>query len=118
MKTIKTNFFLQFLLNPRYRLYRHLILILFLSSVLYNGRTMSVEPAATYTKIASLIMLLSLFYVNMYQLVPKLLFRNRYAGYGLSVSGLIAIALFFLIGGRYFLKPYFKPVYDRGSRRS
>jgi sensor histidine kinase YesM len=112
-KTDRNNLFLELMVHSRYRLCRHLVLILFLASVIYNGKTIGAEPVATYAKIAMLAILLSLFYLNMYRLTPKLLLKNRYAEYGLSVLGLVVIALLFVIGGRYFLKPYFRPVHNR-----
>src|SRR5882672_9340484 len=113
-KKADNDFFLRFLVNKRYRLYRHLILILFLAAVVFNRKGIAVEPVNSYMKIALLVMLLLLSYLNMYQLVPKLLFNNKYAGYGLSVLGLIGFSLLVFVVGRYLLKPYFRPSYTKG----
>jgi len=107
IKTVNDNFVLQLLINPRYRVYRHLIIILFFVSILINGRNMEGEPATIYRKVGVFILLLGLFYLNMYQLVPKLLFRNRYTEYALSVLAVVAIAFLLFLGGRYFLRPHF-----------
>jgi len=107
IKTVNDNFVLQLLINPRYRIYRHLLFILFFISVLYNGKGMEVGPAATYRKIIFFFALLSLFYLNMYQLVPKLLLKNRYTQYALSILTLVLIAFLFFLGGKYLLQSYF-----------
>ncbi|KIX21614.1 histidine kinase [Flavobacterium sp. 316] len=87
------NFIFQFFISPKYRLFRHLLLILFMSIVLYNSTPEVTEPTLI------LLFFLLLFYVNMYLLVPRLLFRNKYVLYCLSILGIIALsALTYRIG--------------------
>jgi len=71
----------------------------FISIVLYNSTPEVTEPTLV------LLFFLLVFYVNMYLLVPKLLFKNNYILYCLSIFGLIAIsALIYNIGCTYFGK--------------
>ncbi|MBB4805756.1 sensor histidine kinase YesM [Chryseobacterium defluvii] len=83
---INENRLFQFLISSRYRLFRHLLLIIFIGAILFNSASEIAEPALT------LLLFLLLFYTNMYWLVPKLLFRNKYALYAISVLIIIAIS--------------------------
>ncbi|HEY8958634.1 sensor histidine kinase, partial [Chitinophaga sp.] len=65
---------------------------------LYNSRSVIDEPIAVF------LYFIILFYVNMYILVPKLLFRNKNIAYCLSVMGIIVIVA---ICG-YFVNPFNK----------
>ena len=90
------NLLFHFLLSPKYRLLRHLILIAFISLILYNSTPEVTEPTLI------LLFFLLLFYVNMYLLVPRLLFKNKYLLYSLSIAGIIAIsALSYLLGSHF-----------------
>ncbi|RZL46023.1 MAG: histidine kinase [Pedobacter sp.] len=77
------NWALQFLIAPAYRIYRHLLLIVFFSLVLLNSGPEVNAPILT------LGLFLLLFYINMYVLVPKLLFKNKYILYCLSILAII-----------------------------
>lgn len=87
---IKENWAFQFLISSRYRLLRHVLLIAFIGMVLYSSSSEIAEPTLV------LLMFLVLFYINMYVLVPKFLFRNQYALYGISIIIIIIISA---IGG-------------------
>lgn len=87
------NWALQFLISSKYRLYRHLLLIASVSLVLYNSGPELTQPTV------NLLLFLVLFYTNMYLLVPKLLFKNKYVPYCLSILGIIALSA---ILGKYF----------------
>lgn len=80
------NWALQFLTSTRYRLYRHLLLVAFFSLVLLNSGPEVSAPILTLT------LFLLLFYLNMYFLVPKLLFKNKYILYALSILAIIALS--------------------------
>jgi sensor histidine kinase YesM len=90
------NWVLHWLISPKFRLYRHLLFISFICLVLYNSGPEVAAPTLT------LLLFLLLFYFNMYLLVPRLLFRNRYILYVLSVAGIIAISVKIYFIGRYF----------------
>lgn len=97
---LNEDWLLQFFISSKYRLYRHLLLIGFISLVLYNSGPELTEPTLT------LLLFLLLFYVNMYLLVPKLLFRNKYILYSLSIFGIIAISVKIYFIGRYLFDSY------------
>lgn len=78
------NWIFQFFVSTRYRIIRHLILFLFISIVLYNSKSEIAEPTPV------LILVILLFYCNMYVLVPKLLFKNKYTWYCISVITILA----------------------------
>lgn len=92
---LNEDWLLQFFISAKYRLYRHLLLIGFISVVLYNSGPELTEPTLT------LLLFLLLFYINMYLLVPKLLFRNKYALYFLAIVGIILVSVKIYLIGRY-----------------
>ncbi|HEY0244917.1 MAG TPA: histidine kinase [Mucilaginibacter sp.] len=110
-KKINNEFLVQFIINAKYRLYRHLILIVFIGATFYNGKDIFTEPANTYSKIAFFSLLLFLFYLNMYWLIPKLLFKDRYLEYFLWVLILFGVAFILLITTKHFVRSYVRPLY-------
>lgn len=89
------NWMLQFLIASKYRLYRQLLLIASISLVLYNSGPEVKEPTLT------LVLFFLLFYTNIYLLVPKLLFKNKYALYFLSILGVIILSVKIYLMGCY-----------------
>jgi sensor histidine kinase YesM len=102
------NWLLQFFISSKYRVYRHLLVILFIGVAMYNSDAKFIEPAGTISRIAALMLFLLLFYTNMYLLVPKFLFKNKYTAYILSVMVLIGISSLVYIAGWYLLGPYLR----------
>lgn len=95
---ISENAFFRFLISPHRRIFRHLMLIAFIAIVLYNSTSVIASPTTIF------VYFIIVFYVNMYVLVPGLLFRNRNLEYCLSVIGILVIVA---IGG-YFFNPFNK----------
>lgn len=95
------NRVIQFLNSAKYRLYRHLIMIVFFGLAIYNSDPEYVEPVETISRIIALLMFLLLIYGNMYVLVPRFLFKNQYAKYSLSVLGIIIISVCISWTGQY-----------------
>lgn len=92
-QSISENWVFQFLISSKYRIYRHLLLIVVISCVLYNSTPEITEPTLI------LVFFLVLFYINMYLLVPKFLFKNKNLQYFLSVLVVIVLSA---IGGYFF----------------
>jgi len=95
---ISENVLFRFLISPQRRLFRHLLLIVFIGTLLHNSTSVIANPIVIF------VYFIILFYVNMYVLVPKLLFRNRNIAYCLSVIGILVIVA---ICG-YFVNPFNK----------
>lgn len=95
---INENRFFRFLISPNRRIFRHLMLIGFIGIVLYNSTSVIASPTAIF------VYFIIVFYVNMYVLVPGLLFRNRNLEYCLSVIGILVI----VATGGYFFNPFNK----------
>ncbi|WP_034669688.1 sensor histidine kinase [Chryseobacterium populi] len=95
---ISENVFFHFLISPDRRIYRHLLFIVFIGTVLYNSTSVIDNPVVIF------VYFILLFYVNMYVLVPKLLFRNNNIEYCLSVISILVIVA---ICG-YFFNPFNK----------
>lgn len=90
------NWAIELLVAPKYRIYRHLIPVIAISLILYNSGPELTEPTLI------LLLFLLLCYTNMYLLVPKLLFKNRYIWYSMSILGIIAISAKIYEWGAYF----------------
>jgi len=82
---ISENVLFRFLISPDRRIFRHLLLIVSIGAVLYNSRSIIANPVAIF------IYFITLFYINMYVLVPKFLFRNRNIQYCLSVISILVV---------------------------
>lgn len=95
---ISENLLFRFLVSRDRRILRHLLLIVFIGTVLFNSTSVIDNPIVIF------VYFIALFYVNMYVLVPKFLFRNRNIAYILSV---ISILLVVAICG-YFFNPFNK----------
>jgi hypothetical protein len=95
---ISENVLFRFLISPDRRIFRHLLFIVLIGTVLYNSTSVIDNPVLVF------VYFITLFYVNMYVLVPKLLFRNRNIEYCLSV---ICILVVMAVCG-YLLNPFNK----------
>lgn len=95
---VSENVLFRFLISPDRRILRHLLFIIFIGVVLYNSASEIASPMVIF------IYFNTLFYVNMYVLVPKLLFRNKNIEYCLSVISIVVVVA---ICG-YFLNPFDK----------
>src|SRR6201996_3635775 len=96
VKTFNKDILLRLLIDRRYRLLRHWILIFVLGVAFYNSKMGFPEPASLYVRISIFFIVLSVFYINMYWLVPKLLFKENYLGYFLW--NLVLFVLAHIIG--------------------
>ncbi len=103
---IEKTFFLQFFISSKYRLYRHLLPIAFISLALFKSAPFFTEPALTFSRIVALLLFLLVVYTNMYLLVPKFLFKHKYVAYNLSVVGIIAISALIYWAGWIFFCQY------------
>ncbi|MBC9914570.1 sensor histidine kinase [Chitinophaga varians] len=90
---ISETAFFRFLISPDRRILRHVLLIVFIGTVLYNSASVIDNPIVVF------LYFITLFYVNMYVLVPKLLFRNQNIAYCLSVVGILVVVA---VCGRFF----------------
>jgi len=97
-RPISENVLFRFLISPDSRVFRHLLLIVFIGAVLFNSASVIENPIVVFAYF------IALFYLNMYVLVPKLLFRNRNIAYCLAVAGII---IMLAICG-YFFNPFNK----------
>lgn len=95
---VSKNLLFRFLISPDRRIFRHLLLIVFIGAVLYNSASVINNPVAVF------VYFITLFYVNMYVLVPKLLFRNKNMEYCLSVISILVVVA---VCG-YFFNPFNK----------
>ena len=109
---IKNTKILQLMVNPRYRLLRHVVLLLGVFILIFCTGQFSEYSGASRFYIVMIIT----FYVNMNILVPLFFFKNRYIIYIFLLFLLVVIDLFTM---RYFLNNFFEPIqnvyYDKSS---
>lgn len=106
---INENWMFQLFVSSKYRLYRHLLLIVFSVLALSHSNPEYTEPTETYNRMVIFFQVLLLAYINMYFLVPRFLFKNKYVVYGLFVS---AYAVFWAFTHRVaasFFEPHLLP---------
>ncbi|MXN92378.1 histidine kinase [Flavobacterium sp. Sd200] len=108
-QTVDTNWMLLVIISKKYRLYRHLILIVFSIIVLYYSPPEYAEPYETYSRAVTFFQILLLAYSNMYFFVPKFLFRKKYLSYGLSVVAGMVVSGFIHRSASCYLKPHLLP---------
>lgn len=111
---IKNNQLIGLLVDSRYRLLRHLILLLGFLLVLYNVRYIF-KPLGDpeylgvyeyYNFFTTYILFFAMFYLNLYVLVPLFFFKGRYVLY---VTLAIAVVILGLVSIRYISIIYFEP---------
>ncbi|MBO9674795.1 MAG: histidine kinase [Sphingobacteriaceae bacterium] len=82
---VSENVLFRFLVSPDRRILRHLLLVAFIGIVLFKSASVIENPVVVF------IYFIVLFYVNMYVLVPRFLFRNKNIAYGLAVMGILIV---------------------------
>ncbi|HTI92840.1 MAG TPA: histidine kinase [Puia sp.] len=82
---------LPFLIDPRFRIYRHLLALTAIAGSLYSNPGIGRNLDITYAQPVLFLTLLIIFYTNMYWLVPRYLFRNKYPQYALGLAFYIGL---------------------------
>ncbi len=84
---------LDFLIEKRYRLKRHMLFLMVFFLMLYGGDFTETygKPYGYYVAAIIYVVFVSMFYVNMYVLVPVFLFRSKYVPYTVLLL-LLAVA--------------------------
>ncbi|TRW26653.1 histidine kinase [Flavobacterium zepuense] len=87
------NGLVNFFVEKKYRVYRHLLIWIYLALTLLDrgDRPEFTEPYDLYIRIMWMGYFLTMVYINMYVLVPYLLFRGKYLNYLIKLISLIAI---------------------------
>lgn len=104
------NAMVNFLINSRYRIYRHLLLGLSVMIVSANTAFLSFPYNCDIASIYSLglvIIYLGIAYFNLYILVPRYLLRNRYWMYIGTLTGVVLLSITIDILAEFYLKKYF-----------
>jgi sensor histidine kinase YesM len=97
-KIFENNLLLEFTVNPEMRIYRHLLMFLFIAFLMLGNNSSHlkhVDWTAILVFAGVGVLCIGVVYLNLYVLVPGLLFKNRYGKYFLSVF-FIATILFLL----------------------
>jgi len=104
----KVNSLTRFLTNSECRLYRHLLLLfiaeLFALQNTYQGFN---GIGCIYANIANVLFFAGIIYLNVYILVPKFLFKNKYVGYTTFLLLIVIIGIFLLSLVQRFIYNYY-----------
>lgn len=105
-RELSNRHLINFLVEKRFRFLRHSVFLIVFFFLLYGGNVFREFPLpiAYYVLISIYFTFITMFYVNMYFLVPFFLFRARYIPYVLFLVLLVYLGLEFL---GYFHKNYF-----------
>lgn len=98
----ESSFIYDFFTSPRYRIRRHILLILSLALITSHQTYINFQkyPDLWTYKMYLWVAYLTVIYFNIYVLVPLLLLKKKYTLYGLILSGSIILMLF----ARYWIK--------------
>ena len=98
---LKNNFFLQFLIADRFRIYRHIVGCSSLLLIFTLGRRWGdYEGMIDYWDwIEKWLGITATFYLNMYVLIPRFFFKGKLATYII----LLTLWVFFMLGSTYYL---------------
>lgn len=100
------NFFHKLLISRDYKIFRHGVCLLIIALVAYTGRGNNEQPYEVYIKLLVFALMVSLFYINMYWLVPKFLLQQKFLSYGLLILTHILISYISISTLEQYLKPY------------
>lgn len=92
---IKDNPLLDFIVNPRKRIYRHILLFTVLGLLIpgnANAMPENIDRHILYLVISLYLCCIAVLYVNLYVLLPRLLFNNKYGKYFLSILSIIVVS--------------------------
>lgn len=91
-KNCDKNWFMEFLIAPKYRIYRHLLVFIYTIAlfVISEKRTEEFVHHHYLKSIIWNIYFLTMFYLNMYVLIPAFLYKGKYLTY---ITSLIAVII-------------------------
>lgn len=91
----RQNWFIDFLIEDKYRFYRHLLIWVYLIFTEFRDADAQRQYSGNYDLfqyVGRILLFLLAVYINMYVLVPRLLFRDRYFTYFLALIITTAVA--------------------------
>lgn len=112
MNNVKNNFFLDFLILKKYRLLRHISILFFLFVIIINNKRVDTDeysdPSIRYYILSfAYIILVVTFYINMYFLIPRFLYKKHYITYSFFLVIIACIGFIFIkIFANAYIMPY------------
>lgn len=92
-----TGFSFHFLINPRFRLLRHLLLLLIISVIAFQQSIEEYLYGNTLYAVSLFLAFAGIVYINIYVLAPRFLFKNKFLLYIGLTLGVIVLLLLMLI---------------------
>jgi two-component system LytT family sensor kinase len=117
LKACRQNWFVDFLIEDKYRMYRHVLIWVYLIFTEFwdaNNQRLYTGNYDSYRYIARILLFLLAVYSNMYILVPRLLFRDHNLTYLVALIAMVAVT--YLLPAMFY--NYFFSEYRLPSRHS
>lgn len=116
------SFLIRFLIDRKYRIGRHIVLVLFFAFLAFNMTYPScadilrqLDGVIFYATLILLAVYLIGLYLHLYILLPKLLLKNRLLLYVASVSLLISVIILVSFSFDYLIDHYYRAGYEPGQ---
>lgn len=102
------NNFIKFLIDPKYRVWRHLSIIIYIIAFSYDSGEIKEYSGDFhyYVKWLWIAYFLAMVYINMYVLIPKLLFKGEYVTYLVCLVLLIVCSFILVKNGLNYFEQY------------
>lgn len=105
-----SNSIASFLINPTFRIYRHVLLILSFAIVAVNVSLLAYpnhHNIAAVNSLGLLVAYLGIVYLNLYVLVPRYLFKNQYLTYTGILLVLVLLLVLTELIAEFYIQKYF-----------
>lgn len=122
-ESIKTTFLYRFLTDSKYRILRHVLLIIFVLLIIsFNQTYITYQPnreilgSKIYLlALGTAIVYVTVVYLNLYTLVPKLLLKKKYFSYIVILSALVLLLITSMNAQEYMVYTYLNIPHVRSS---
>lgn len=122
-ESIKTTFLYRFLTDSKYRILRHVVLIIFVLLIIsFNQTYITYQPnreilgSKIYLlALGTAIVYVTVVYLNLYTLVPKLLLKKKYFSYIVILSALVLLLITSMNAQEYMVYTYLNIPHVRSS---
>lgn len=99
-KFCKDNHLINFLIEPRFRIYRHLLVVIYIicNFIVSKDPATAGDPFDFYKNLCWNGYFIAMFYINMYVLIPRYLYKGKFLSYGFVLIALI-LSCYLLVQG-------------------
>ena len=92
------NLYIRLLIDPKYRLVKHFLLLLFCFVISYESFYSEIKDSNLLNFILQILLIPIPLYINVYILIPRFLLKNKYISYLGYTTGVLLLTIF-IVGG-------------------